>query len=503
MHINESIPGQIDRKELECISQLAKALPENSTVVELGSLFGKSSWHWAKNASNSVNIYCVDPWQRENWIKKLERRFNTTFSLETFWENVAESNNITALQAYSPQDFTDWNIPLDIYFDDSVHTNPIFRENLYFWLERMKPGSIMCGHAYCASCPDLIKEVDRLAEKLSVQLEIIGKIWIIRLPVDYKSPIYLESIKESIQPDFKIETHPSHLNSIPGMMKPSELSLLYSLARNYFSDKGEIVDLGPFLGSSTACFGEGIVANERNIKKSYKRIYSYDLFRYEKYVGFDGLLEPQDLTTGSFFTAYLNNVMNHTDLNLINITPGDLCQFKWDSKPIEILFIDASKSINLNDHIVKHFFPALFPGSIIVQQDYYFHGCPWVYPSMELFKPWVSYVGEAVGGTAYFVVNKKIPRVFTKNPLSKMINSNKNIYYFRQLIDKPEEYSYKDKILLLKFCYYLSESDNNREPIIELKNILPYPGKSAQSNTWEQVYQWNYKKVFGREASLK
>lgn len=491
------------RKELVCIAELAKALPENSTVVELGSLFGKSSVHWAKNASDSVNIYCVDPWKRENWIEPLEKKFNTTFSIETFWENIADSSNIIALQAYSPQDFTDWNIPLDIYFDDSVHKNPIFRENLYFWLERMKPGSIMCGHDYSSSFPDIVKEVNQLADKFSVPLEVVDNIWIIRLPKDYNSPIYLELVKEATPSDFKIETHPTYVNSIPSMMKSDELSLLYSLAKNYFSDKGEIVDLGPFLGSSTVCFGEGIVANERNVRKSYKRIYSYDLFCYEKYAGFDGLLNRQNLPTGSFFMAYLNNVKNHTNFELISITPGDLCKFKWNSNPIEILFIDASKSISLNDHIVKHFFPSLFPGSIIVQQDYYFHGCPWVYLSMELFRPWVNYVGEALGGSAYFVVNKKIPKVFAKNSLVKMINSARAIYYFKQLLKEGKNYSYREQILLLKFCYYLSNDNNDQELIFELKKILSYSNEVFQSDTWAKVYQWNYKKIFGCNSFFK
>ncbi len=502
MYLHNKLPGQMTRKQLICIAELAKNLPENATVVELGSLFGKSSAHWAKNAPDSVKIYCVDPWKRENWIKALEQKFNTTLSIETFWKNVGDSKNVIALQACSPQDFTDWNIPVDIYFDDSVHTNPIFRENLYFWLDRMKPGSIMCGGAYSQNFPDIINEVDQLAAKFSAKLEIVDEIWIIRLPKNYNSPIYLESTKKSTQPDFKIETHPAHIDSLPGMMKPDELSLLYSLAKNYFSDNGEIIDLGPFLGSSTTCFAEGILANQRNIRKSRKRIYSYDLFCYEHYVGFDWLLNAQNLPTGSFFMNYLNNVKKYLDLGLVDVTPGDLCKFSWNCDPVEILFIDASKSLNLNDHIIKHFFPSLFLGSIVVQQDYYFYGCPWVYLSMELFKPWIEYVGEAIGDTAYFVVNKKIPKVMTKNPLVQMINPARAIYYFKKLLNQSGNYSYKEQVLLLKFCQYLSDN-NNQVLRNEIKSLLSNPDQAPQSNPWSRVYQWNYRKVFGKSVASK
>ncbi len=502
MYLNENLPGQMTRKELVCIAELAKALPENSTIVELGSLFGKSSVHWAKNAADSVKIYCVDPWKRENWIKPLEKKFNTTFSIDTFWQNIGDSSNVTALQAYSPQDFTDWNIPVDIYFDDSVHTNPIFRENLYFWLDRMKPGSIICGHDYSPAFPDIVDEVNCLAEKLSLPLEIIDKIWIIRLPEDYHSPVYIESQKKSIQPDFEIETHPTDIDSIGSMMNSQELSLLYSLAKNYFTDQGEIVDLGPFLGSSTACFGEGILANKLNIRKSYKRIYSYDLFCYEKYAGFDWLLNRKNLPTGSFFMNYLYNIRKYTNLGLVNITPGDLCKFNWNSNPVEILFIDASKNWALNDHIVKHFFPSLFPGSIIVQQDYYFYGCPWLYLSMELLKPWVDYIGKAPGATAYFVVNKKIPKILTKNPLLKMINPTRAIYYFKQLLSQNQNYSYEHQILLLKFYQYLLDS-NNQVLRNEIKSLLSNPDQVSQSDPWSKVYQWNYRKIFGESVASK
>ncbi|ELS03171.1 hypothetical protein Xen7305DRAFT_00028910 [Xenococcus sp. PCC 7305] len=501
MYINENLPGQITKKELVCIAELAQALPKNSTLIELGSLFGKSSVHWAKNADDSVTIYCVDPWKREKWIQRLEKKFNTSFSIETFWENIADSSNVIALQAYSPQDFTDWNVPVDLYFDDSVHTNPIFKENLYFWLERMKPGSIMCGHDYSPDFPDIVQEVNQLADKLSVELEVIDKIWIIRLPQDYNSPIYLESLKELPRPDFAIEAHPTEIDSIPSMMKSDELSLLYSLAKNYFSDKGEIIDLGPFLGSSTACFTEGILANQQKIRKSYKRIYSYDLFHYEKYAGFDWLLNPKNLPTGSFFMNYLSNIKKYTNLGLVHITPGDLCQYSWNSNPIEILFIDASKSLRLNDYIAQQFFPFLFPGSIVVQQDYYFYGCPWLYLSMELLKPWISYVGAAPGATAYFIVNKKIPKILTRNPLFKMINQSRALYYFKQLLNENNNYSYKEQILLLKLCQYLFDT-NNQILVDEIKNLLSAPDKVLPSNSWAEVYQWNYRKLFKVSSNI-
>src|SRR4051794_10189854 len=61
LRIDESIPGWMTRSELELIARVARAVPANGTIVEIGSWGGRSAVHWAANSDPSVAIYCMDP----------------------------------------------------------------------------------------------------------------------------------------------------------------------------------------------------------------------------------------------------------------------------------------------------------------------------------------------------------------------------------------------------------------------------------------------------------
>jgi len=62
----------MDATELDRLASLARRVPPNGCIVEIGSLFGQSSWVLAKNAPLSMTAYCLDPWVREPGILPLE-----------------------------------------------------------------------------------------------------------------------------------------------------------------------------------------------------------------------------------------------------------------------------------------------------------------------------------------------------------------------------------------------------------------------------------------------
>jgi hypothetical protein len=53
---------------------------------------------------------------------------------------------------------------------------------LRFWLTKMRPGGIMCGHDYCKQWPDVIAEVNKLASELGVFVNTRQWLWWIELP---------------------------------------------------------------------------------------------------------------------------------------------------------------------------------------------------------------------------------------------------------------------------------------------------------------------------------
>jgi Methyltransferase domain len=188
--IDMSIPGQMTEGELRGIEALARSAPQNACIVETGSLFGLSSFTWATSAPQDSTVYCIDPWVRERWIISLVEEKITncpTFSRAAFEHFTARCKNIKPLQGYSPKDFADWNIPVDIFFDDAMHHNPYFRRNLRFWLSFMKPNSVMCGHDYCREWPDVISEVDQLAAELNSKVFTRQWLWWLKIPEHFSS----------------------------------------------------------------------------------------------------------------------------------------------------------------------------------------------------------------------------------------------------------------------------------------------------------------------------
>ena len=55
-----SIPGLTSERDLDIICELAKTVPENGTVVEVGSFFGRTAIAFAETVHSSVDIYCID-----------------------------------------------------------------------------------------------------------------------------------------------------------------------------------------------------------------------------------------------------------------------------------------------------------------------------------------------------------------------------------------------------------------------------------------------------------
>ena len=465
MAYNLSLPGQMSEEELIFIERLASGVPPKGRIVELGSLFGRSSWAWAKSADPSVTVYCVDPWKRENWIGELERKFGVAFGVETFHRHTADCTNIVALPGYSPDDLGDWNLPLDIYFDDSVHNNPVFRQNLDFWVQHVKPGGIMCGHDYRPEFPDIVSEVNLLAERMGARVEVVGSLWMIELPANgHRHPGHSGEpplpMLVSAPPAIDVKDVPALPSHLASMMKQEELSLLYAMTKHHYRGTGEIIDLGPFLGSSTFMLVEGLLANPVS-KRRMSRVFSFDRFIYEPHKGFDVFLKAKDLPTLSFFPHFVANLGHR--FQHVYCSPGDLTQLAWNQNPIEILFIDAAKTSSLSDHIVRQFFGALEQQhAVVIQQDYFYYGCPWLIITMEHFADWLSYVGSAPGATAYFQSRAKIPGILLRTPVNVALNPARQELLLERAAERHLGSNRKTIVDLARAYYLLSTGERDR-----------------------------------------
>jgi hypothetical protein len=188
------------------------------------------------------------------------------------------------------------------------------------------------------------------------------------------------------------------------MLSLEERQLLYWLTSAYWSGTGAIVDGGCFVGGSTVPLAEGLRAAGR-----HSVVDVYDLFKVEPYMT-DFYFKDHDLSAGDSFRPLFDANTAHL-ADLLQVHAGNLTSERWRGEPIEILFVDFSKSWALNDFIVSEFFPCLIPGrSIVVQQDAVFAGCPWVALTMEAFSNYFEPVGFAEHCSIVYLCTNPIPR---------------------------------------------------------------------------------------------
>lgn len=193
-------------------------------------------------------------------------------------------------------------------------------------------------------------------------------------------------------------TLPLDVRAAKTMLSAQELELLYGLARDQYTGRGEIVDGGAFLGGSTLALANGLRDNS-TVRDKQGRIHSYDLFVSDSFVPqfIEGY--PAGASTRPYYDGVIAGVANH-----VTVHEGDVTTMPWPAdRGIEILFIDVAKSWEINDHLLKDFFPRLIPGvSAVIQQDYHWPYTPWLSVTMELLADHVTYLGSMPWATSHY-----------------------------------------------------------------------------------------------------
>jgi hypothetical protein len=200
------------------------------------------------------------------------------------------------------------------------------------------------------------------------------------------------------------QTLSSRARDVKTMLSIEERQLLQWLTAQYYNGEGAIVDGGPFVGGSTVPLAEGLLSAGRS-----DMIDVYDRFEVEPYMS-EMYFQHEGLVGGESFLPVFERNTAHV-AQMLSVHAGDLLSKSWRGDPIEILFVDCSKTWELNDFIVSEFFPSLIPGrAIVVQQDFVFALCPWVALTMEYLADHFQPVGFAEQCSVVYVTRSAVPR---------------------------------------------------------------------------------------------
>jgi hypothetical protein len=194
---------------------------------------------------------------------------------------------------------------------------------------------------------------------------------------------------------------------IPTMLSKAERKLLYSLARDYAGGDYAIVDAGCFLGGSTAALLAGI--RDRMEPWQGPLVESYDLFRVEAFTVPKFFRDDPLLRVGDSFRPRFDAHIARFDVPHV-VHEGDITQIGWSGGPIDVLFLDVLKSWEINDAVLRDFFPSLVPGrSVIVHQDYGWGGHEWIPITVELMRDALVPIDFMEWGSHVFFVESELP----------------------------------------------------------------------------------------------
>jgi hypothetical protein len=188
--------------------------------------------------------------------------------------------------------------------------------------------------------------------------------------------------------------------TIPTMISAEELRYLYWLGRDFWTARGHVVEIGPWLGGSTFALAAGMAAHGG---KAHGHLHVFDSFIWQSFMA---KRAPLPLQPGDDFRAFFErNLEPYRDLLVVQQSSipddrktggtfavlserkdvADEDRLRWTAGPIEILFVDGAKSWGGLLYLLKEVAGALVPGqSLLVCQDYKHWGSYWVPAVMEL-----------------------------------------------------------------------------------------------------------------------
>ena len=220
---------------------------------------------------------------------------------------------------------------------------------------------------------------------------------------------------------------PPRVKKIPTMLTDEEGRMLRWIAEFDYQGVGAICELGTFVGGSTARLAYGLSLN----KRSSSPIHCFDRYECAENMKPELLykhgIEPfegQDILPIS-----KNMLKEFTDL--LRFHKCNILDVRWADGPIEFLFIDIMKTVEISNHVGRTFFPHLIPGrSLLVQQDYFHFRNPWIVAQMELLRDHFDLLAYTESNSAIFRCVKEV----TPDSLRETSWSNLSLDHRDQLL---------------------------------------------------------------------
>jgi len=172
------------------------------------------------------------------------------------------------------------------------------------------------------------------------------------------------------------------LQRVPGMTSPSERAFVKFLAARRHTGRGEVVELGVFLGALTVALGRGLAANR--FLRSPPSFTVFDRFEADEFMA--GQLNQwhgrgmvsRPFKPGDSFQSEFERQIAPLRIQPRVVAKGVTGE-PWLGGPIELIVIDAMKDFPTSMAVVRQFYPHLMEGAWVVHQDFAHFWASWIH----------------------------------------------------------------------------------------------------------------------------
>ncbi len=187
--------------------------------------------------------------------------------------------------------------------------------------------------------------------------------------------------------------------TVRSMLTAAEREHLFHAARDRFTGQGAILDLGTWLGGSTAALAAGLKEN-RNTRVKDQKVHAFDLFELNSYLKqtypypeLDGI--PAG---GSFLPVFERNLAPWAQQ--VQTHPGDFTRNEHPLGPVELVHVDIMKNWALTNAVLRKFFRDLIPGvSMVLHQDFVHFNTVWIHLVMYRLREHFEATTHVTGST--------------------------------------------------------------------------------------------------------
>jgi predicted O-methyltransferase YrrM len=132
-----ALEGLVSAAVGECLYELARDVPADQAIVEIGSYKGKSSCYLGEGArdGNGAKVHCIDPWDLAGNVNG-RHGFADADTSETWKRQVASqklSSRVTAHRAFAHDYVKRWKQPIGLLFIDGSHEYEDVKQDFEDW----------------------------------------------------------------------------------------------------------------------------------------------------------------------------------------------------------------------------------------------------------------------------------------------------------------------------------------------------------------------------------